>query len=41
MKNLELKVILNAVDKLTSPLRGVQKQLDKLQDKVKGATGEL
>lgn len=41
MKNLELKVILNAVDKLTSPLRGVQKQLDKLQDKVKGATDEL
>ncbi|MFZ7109572.1 phage tail tape measure protein [Avibacterium avium] len=41
MKNLELKVILNAVDKITSPLRGVQKQLDKLQDKVKGATGEL
>ncbi|MEE3609040.1 tape measure protein [Avibacterium paragallinarum] len=41
MKNLELKVILNAVDKLTSPLRGVQKQLDKLQGKVKGATDEL
>ncbi|MFZ7273953.1 phage tail tape measure protein [Avibacterium avium] len=41
MKNLELKVILNAVDKITSPLRGVQKQLDKLQGKVKGATDEL
>ncbi|MEH8047907.1 phage tail tape measure protein [Gallibacterium anatis] len=41
MKNLELKVILNAVDKLTSPLRGVQKQLDKLQGKVKGAADEL
>lgn len=41
MKNLELKVILGAVDKLTAPLRGVQKQLDSLQNKVKGTTGEL
>lgn len=41
MKNLELKVILNAVDKLTSPLRGVQKQIDKLQGKAKLAADEL
>jgi phage tail tape measure protein, TP901 family len=41
MKNLELKVILGAVDKLTAPLLGVKKQLDSLQNKVKGATGEL
>ena len=41
MKNLELKVILGAVDKLTAPLKGVQKQMDNLQSKVKGATNEL
>ena len=33
MKNLELKVILGAVDKLTAPLLGVKKQLDSLQNK--------
>ena len=41
MKNLELKVILGAVDKLTAPLKGVQKQMDNLQSKVKGAANEL
>lgn len=41
MKNLELKVILGAVDKLTAPLKDVQKQMDNLQSKVKGATNEL
>ena len=41
MKNLELKVILGAVDKLTAPLKSVQKQMDNLQSKVKGTTNEL
>ncbi|OOF87512.1 phage tail tape measure protein [Rodentibacter ratti] len=41
MKNLELKFILEAVDKITTPLRGVQKQIEKLDKAVKGATGEL
>ncbi|MDU7945153.1 MAG: hypothetical protein E7J27_03210, partial [Haemophilus parainfluenzae] len=41
MKSLELKFVLDAVDKLTTPLKSVQKQLDSLQKKVKNTTTEL
>lgn len=41
MKNLTLNVVLGTVDKLTAPLRNVQKQLDNLKTKVKGASDEL
>ena len=38
MKSLELKFVLDAVDRLTTPLKSVQKQLDSLQKKVKITT---
>ena len=41
MKSLELKFVLDAVDRLTTPLKSVQKQLDSLQKKVKNTTTEL
>lgn len=41
MNNLELKVVLGAVDKLTAPLRNVNKQLENLTKKVKGTSTAL
>ncbi|MBN6079896.1 phage tail tape measure protein [Aggregatibacter actinomycetemcomitans] len=41
MNNLELKVVLGAVDKLTAPLKNVNKQLEDLTKKVKGTSATL
>ncbi|MBN6064192.1 phage tail tape measure protein [Aggregatibacter actinomycetemcomitans] len=41
MNNLELKVVLGAVDKLTAPLKNVNKQLENLTTKVKGTSTAL
>lgn len=41
MNNLELKVVLGTVDKLTAPLKNVNKQLENLTKKVKGTSQVL
>lgn len=41
MSKLNLTILLSAVDKLTAPLKGVQKQLEKLQGDTKNASDAL